>query len=440
MNYSQDILSTILLLILCLLFINSDASLILQQQARPAEFIKWKEVNPLPVNQTLLLVTEDSPNITGNLVYMDYPLYGNSFFLVPFFRKQEQAIQKGAIGIVCYQKSDRRQFGIHASTYGDQLQITAGLISKESYTFFMKNGGKVNVTFLSWDPNPWDVHLNGAGFIIYRAIIFLMFFSATALAIYKLILWKLKRGGYLNIGFICLIMEVLVNSSRSIQGIMAPIYNIYSLRNYDISYTVSFCLTLITGILVIFFWFDVTIDPFEHRRKKCLGIMKIPAIGVISFLIILEISVDISRDFLRFDVVGPLLLGYITLYFLIGVFYFIAGWRILSVKSEGLEEKLDSITKRVVLSGLMNIIAGVTMLLSGNPLSYNPVPYLLVTAFGFISNFFQSLLLISIFNPQSKKERSSKKGQTKTTNSSVGKNDIKMKEVKVTNGSKTPSE
>jgi len=131
--------------------------------------------------------------------------------------------------------------------------------------------------------------------------------------------------------------------------------------------------------------------------------MKIPAIGVISFLILLEISVDISRDFLKFDIIGPLLLGYISLYFLIGIFYFIAGWRILSVKSEGLEAKLERITKRVVLSGVMNIIAGVTMLLSGMPISYNPVPYLVVTAIGFISNFFQSILLISIFTPQSKK-------------------------------------
>jgi len=60
----------------------------------------------------------------------------------------------------------------------ERLTITAGFISKVNYDYFIKSGGggKVNVTFVSWDYNPWDAVYNGFGFIIFRTLIFLMFF------------------------------------------------------------------------------------------------------------------------------------------------------------------------------------------------------------------------------------------------------------------------
>jgi len=222
---------------------------------------------------------------------------------------------------------------------------------------------------------------------------------------YKIIQWRLKRGEFtLSIGLICLFLEVACNAIRAIIGIIAPSYNIYSLPNYDTSMSISFCISLITGILVIFFWFDVTIDPFFHKNGKCLGMMRIPTIAFICFLILLEIITDIARSFIKFDVIMYVLVIYIALYFLIGIFYFIAGWRILAISKDSMvKPKLRSITHRIVWSGVFNIIAGISMLLVTTPLTYLPVPFVLSSGLFYLTVFIQSLILITIFSPASKK-------------------------------------
>jgi hypothetical protein len=288
------------------------------------------------------------------------------------------------------------------------LNITAGFISKASYDYFIKignNGGKVNATFLSWDYNPWDPVFNGIGFIFFRSCIFLMFFGNVVFSCYKIIKWRLKRGEFrISIGLICLFLEVACNSIRAIIGIIAPTYNIYSLPNYDMSMSISFCISLITGILVIFFWFDVTIDPFFHKNGKCLGFMKIPTIAFICFLILLEVVTNIARSFIKFDVIMYVLVIYIALYFLIGIFYFIAGWRILAISKDSMvKPKLRSITHRIVWSGVFNILAGISMVLVTSPFTYLPIPFVLCSYLFYVTVFIQSLILISIFSPSGKK-------------------------------------
>jgi hypothetical protein len=272
----------------------------------------------------------------------------------------------------------------------------------------MKNGGSVNVTLIAWDLNPWNTIFTGSGLIVYQTVFTLLFLGNVALTLYKIFQWKLQRGFSLSIGLICLYMEVAVNSTRVIQQIVAPNFNIYSLPNYESVSSVAFCFTLITGILVIFFWFDLTTDPFFHKSGKCLGIMKIPAIVVISILLLIEILTDLIRNFLMFDALVICLMIYVSLYFLIGIFYFIAGWRILAIsKTSNSKKKLRNITYRIVCSGAANIIAGLAMLSITTPITFMPGPFIILNAIFYLAIFAQSLLLITIFSPGKNPEKSS---------------------------------
>jgi len=276
--------------------------------------------------------------------------------------------------------------------------------------------------FLSWDYNPWEPVFNGIGFIIYRSSIFLMFIGNVVFSCYKIIKWRFIRGELnLSIGLICLFLEVACNSIRAIIGIIAPTYNIYSLPNYDTSMSVSFCISLITGILVIFFWFDVTIDPFFHKNGKCLGFMKIPTIAFICFLILLEVVTSVARSFIKFDVIMYVLVIYIALYLLIGIFYFIAGWRILVISKDSIvKPKLRSITHRIVWSGVFNILAGISMILVTTPLTYSPLPFVMCSGAFYVTVFIQSLILITIFSPSGKKSEENRTPSNSTAKESGG--------------------
>jgi Na+-transporting methylmalonyl-CoA/oxaloacetate decarboxylase gamma subunit len=391
---------SVLIYFICVPFIINEATLILHDH--PVEFVKWVEVIPLP-NYTLSLVGPEEPNVTGKLVYMDFPLYGSKVFLFPFIDEITQLKNRGALGIVTCMVQERKLYGYYSyGNFKDRVQLTAGFINKHSYNYYKQHGPIMNATFISWDHNPWDIVFGNEGFIAYSIILFLLFMINVIYAIYKIIKWRLTRGEFiLAVGLICLFLELLVNIIRAIQAFVSPAYNRYSLPSNDITITSALCLTLITGILVIFFWFDIALNPFYHKSGKCLGTMRIPTIIIISLLLLLELILDTTRSFMKYDVVYIVVGIYLVLYVGLAFFYFIATWRIVVIANESnAKEKLIGITYRIAWSGVASFVAALALLgqflvVVGN----TPLLHVLFHFILAISYFVQSFLLISIFSP-----------------------------------------
>jgi len=250
----------------------------------------------------------------------------------------------------------------------------------------------VNFTFYGWDPNPWDSVFSGAGFKVIQALMIIMFTFNVLLASYQLTLW-IKYNAPLTIGLLCLITELIVNILRVIQVIINPLYNIYNLKLVDILTTITICLALISSILVVFFWLDLTSDPFYHG--KFLGIMRKPALGFIGFSICFELICDFVRISLSF----PYIVIFISAFYLlahgvVSIFYFVAAARIL--KSH-LEERIQRVSYRIIASGICTFFSWVFLILFWTPVATNPIPYAVMWFLLLVTFFLQSYMLIIVF-------------------------------------------
>jgi len=230
-------------------------------------------------------------------------------------------------------------------------------------------------------------------------------------------IYTLRDKFEINIGFSCLVLEWICNLLRVIQSILTPLHNNFRLPFVDILYTLPICLTLITSILIVFFWLDLTSDPFY--QGKFLGVMKIPAIIFVSFLLTIEIVFDCVRAFTTYDFMHLIVGCYIILHLIVVIFNIVAGYRILqSLKrqSDG-KMKLRIIIRRIILSGIVTILGIVIFGLILSPLVNYPIPAMILFFLLFGSFFLQSILLITILKIP--KHRESMSSSDTNNNSSL---------------------
>jgi len=252
------------------------------------------------------------------------------------------------------------------------------------------------VTFMGWDPNPWEIILVGSGYIIYWVLLMILFLFNVCLSSYKIIRWIIIRKGIdLRIGFICLSLECICNIIRVIQMIIMPFYNYYHLTGADILITLPACLTMITALLVVFFWLDLTSDPFY--KGKFLGIMKIPALIFIILCFIFEIVSDILRIYITINLLEAITSFYTIILAIISIFEFVAAWRIFKISKNKMKSKKRIITYRIIWSGVMTMFGVIMLVIFRTPVTEFPINYAIVWFFIYVSFFVQSLLLITIF-------------------------------------------
>jgi len=265
---------------------------------------------------------------------------------------------------------------------------------------------------VSWDRNPYDSVYQSPTFIIYRILLPLMFCLTSSLAGYKIILWISQMKQFkLSIGLVCLCLELVANLIRIISGVVYPSYNCYLIFGVETFISLPVMLTILVAILVIFFWFDVTLDPFFHKQGKCLGILRIPAIVIVTSFIVMEICETVIRDVIQTDIWLYIMAIYLAAHILISIFYFIAAYKILNIAKTSIEErKLIFITKRICLSGGAVLCLAVALLLIYTPATSKPVSYAIVWFIIHMCFFCQSLSLISIFTPPKSKKVSSSSG------------------------------
>jgi len=281
-------------------------------------------------------------------------------------------------------------------------------------------GNRANITFVEWDPNPWEFLFGGPTYITINAITLLMFLVNFLYASYLIMKWVKANGIDWNIGFICLLLESISNLLRVLGMILAPEYSNFILPAVDIIQTFPLCISLIASILIVFFWLDLTSDPFYHG--KFLGTMKVPAFIFICILLVVEISFDILRNInstanlVSFTV---LIAFYMLIHLCVVIFNFVAGYRILkrSKESKGKEnQKLNRIIHRIIYSGVVTLCSNVVMFALVSPIADYPVGLFLTYWLVVFAFFLQSFFLITIFQlPQQKM----KTGQTSSIKNST---------------------
>jgi len=188
-------------------------------------------------------------------------------------------------------------------------------------------------------------------------------------------------------------------------------------------YTIPWCITSVTNMIIVFFWLDLTSYPLYHG--KFMGIMKIPACLYGLGLIVMEIYFDVSRT-LGIEFSGIITPVYATAFLLVVIINFIAAYRILRPFDKTVEtkKKIRKLVYRIVGSGISTLFGCIVLYsfaipgVQDTPIRKGFMWFLLYFFF-----FIQSLLLIMIFKvPKLKKTTgSTKESLSKDTNETKSK-------------------
>jgi len=173
--------------------------------------------------------------------------------------------------------------------------------------------------------------------------------------------------------------------------------------------TLPWCITLVTSILIVFFWLDLTSDPFYHG--KFLGIMKIPAFIFIVICLVLEFTCFILRMLTPIDFFSYVICFYGVSLSLIVIFNFTAAYRVLQPlkKAPETKKKLRRIVYRIIASGIAIAFGVLAFFLFFTPLFYTPAGWLCIYWGVYFNMWLQSALLILIFQVPKKVISSSAK-------------------------------
>jgi len=336
-----------LLLLFNLLFITFSTVTINQF---PFIIVEWSSVGPFP-NQTLPLVPDTAANVTNRLIYMSSPPYNGVICMATLHQSVELLASRGCLGVITYFYDSRAPGFL---VYGAKVDssIPVGFVSLSVTELLVEEEGEFR--FSHWDNNPWDIIMKPPGYTGQWAVLVLLMFFNSCFAGYRIILWLRSGVELSSLGFICLSLEFIANVLRVIQLTLIPYYNTFFLRYADIMYTTPICFTVISSILIVFFWLDLTTDPFYHG--KFLGMMKKPAMVAICLIILLEIISVMIRSLIVVNIINAILGLYIGGHTIVVVFNLVAAKRILNSIKEVGKKKLIKITKRIIYSSISTLL------------------------------------------------------------------------------------
>jgi len=308
--------------------------------------------------------------------------------------------KNGCLGVIS-SPIDYRIPGI--SVYGapKNFPLPLGYMHREVHDYILSSGGVANFTFLNWDPNPWEPINSGPFYTAFCVFLPLLFSINLIFASYRIGIWIYTEEKFpLTVGFICLCLEWICNALRFIQTILNPNRNKFGLPGANVINSIPICFSLICLVIIVFFWLDLTADPFYHG--KLLGVMKIPAIIFIVIIILFEISTDVVRAVFPIYSFGAdvQILTYLIFHSLLVIFCFCASYRILqnAKRSKLQKKKLFRVTYFIIGSGVLNICSTIVFcFVLSDYFLYNIYGNISIWFFLYLFFFGQSLLLIFIF-------------------------------------------
>jgi len=326
-------------------------------------------------------------------VYVESPGTTQSIFYKYFETLVNQLVGLGCNGIIVYMTFPQEPGYIIYDSLIKEFSIPVGLVSNSAFEYIKQSEGTVNMTFKDWNKNAWDNVFTGPGYIMFTLILVVGFLINVGLSSYQIFKWIRSKGFGWEIGLVCLIAELITNVLRAISTLLAPVYNVYGIPDVDITVTVAIAIGVIGSILMVFFWLDLTSDPFYHGQF--LGLMKRPAFIFIGFCIIFEIICDVVRETVPYSTAQLSTGFYASVKAVIALFYYVAAIR-LSKRSK--EKNVNQINRRILGSAIATTTSLVFLLIFiATPVSLYPVGWLVVLFGVYFSYCIDSLLLITIF-------------------------------------------
>jgi len=355
-----------------------------------------------------------SINVTNRLVYLPMATHNSIGYMGPFSNSINSMDARHAIGIISSLKTDRIPGSNSYGPVGANFKLPVGVVPKAAIDF-ARTQKNITIIFYDYDPNPWGELEDGIGYVMYCLCIALLYLFNTIFAGNRLVRWIIvKRGIDDTIGFGCLTLEFICNLMRVIQFFFWGLHNNFGVHHIEMLYTIPFCLTSITSIVIVFFWLDLTSDPLYHG--KFMGIMKIPAFLFILSLIVAEIVVDVIRVIGTTDYASITILFYGSSLLLVVLINYIAAYRILKPFSKTVEtkKKVKKIIYRIIASGAATIFGVIVWFIFIDPrVQFTPAGKGTMWFLLYFFFFVQSLLLIMIFKVP--KPSSSTKDTKETT-------------------------
>jgi hypothetical protein len=339
-----------------------------------------------------------SINVTNRLVYLPMSTHNSIGYMGPFSNLINSMDARHAIGIISSPRSDKTPGSNSYGPVGADFNLPVGVVPKAAIDF-ARTQKNITIIFYDYDPNPWEHLEDGVGYILYSLSIGLLFLFNSVFSGNRLVRWIIvKRGIEYSLGFGCLSLEFLCNFMRVIQIFFWSLHNNYGIHHIEMIYTLPFCLTTITSIIIVFFWLDLTSDPLYHG--KFMGIMKIPAFILILSLIAAEITIDVIRVYGTTDYAMITVIFYGTCLLVVVIVNYIAAYRILKPfsKTEETKKKVRKVIYRILGSGVATIFGVLVFYIFLDArVQFTPAAKGTMWFLQYFFFFLQSLVLITIF-------------------------------------------
>eukprot|EP01125_Pyxidicula_operculata_P005746 TRINITY_DN200_c0_g1_i11.p3 TRINITY_DN200_c0_g1~~TRINITY_DN200_c0_g1_i11.p3 ORF type:complete len:356 (+),score=62.74 TRINITY_DN200_c0_g1_i11:4786-5853(+) len=286
-------------------------------------------------------------------------------------------------------------------------------------TFQDLNVTVANATIVSLDPNEWTAVVSGPSEIFFNSFFGVACSICICLSGFTIYQFISTNTLQFNVATVCILIEIAGNIIR----IPAVVYNPFGLRGYaadEVLLTLHLPFSLITSILMIFFWQDLLNISFSDKVPKFLSDKYfIPAVVICILILSLEVILDIIRTQVYISDIKTttyFLAGLYTILFLIlSIFYFITSYQVykefMGLVSAGGAKFFKMVSVRVIISSIgmfVTVIGGVLQL----TVSDYPGGFYFSWFLIYLSMFIQSVSQITVFATKSRSRSSKSKSAT----------------------------
>jgi hypothetical protein len=302
------------------------------------------------------------------------------------------------------------------------------IVPNPEFLLLSKDHTFIDGQFLEWTPNE-----NFPFFwvsIVIHSLLFLFEILCIIMGIYRLYEKYTLNQLIMNISTVCIGLEIIncllwvIHAILEVLQRSVPFLNMKLGSDSFVAY-ISFIFTLASGILVIFFWIELTSKKLY--RKSFLDKSFWPAVIFITIVaILLSISAILFLTDIDHNIITNITLVILVLMFVISCTYFYAAYRtyIYSRNKETKNQQLfKEISIKIVTSGIvMMIIVLISLLVSTvNSIGLRIILGLVI----FTLVLVRSYLLIDIFSTRKASKNNSSQTDTNNSIQSETKNSIR---------------
>eukprot|EP01125_Pyxidicula_operculata_P002740 TRINITY_DN1257_c0_g1_i6.p1 TRINITY_DN1257_c0_g1~~TRINITY_DN1257_c0_g1_i6.p1 ORF type:complete len:449 (+),score=35.51 TRINITY_DN1257_c0_g1_i6:804-2150(+) len=323
---------------------------------------------PFPTGE-FILYTQDSTNINNGSVVLFSSLksyFGEDIYW-SFDPVEKELMALGVVGVIVRDGISSENPGFEEFPYWDgrcvdnSCTLPIAAVSDKTYIALLSNSYNGTSIFISSiDENPWELVLYNAELLVYTIFFGSLNFSVTAYSLYCIAALIYHRNFHLNVGTVCVVLEMLNNLCRAIATVI-DCYGFQVGLFGNITYTGNFLLTVITSTLVMLFWQDATSAITAKIPRFLSHNMMIAAIALIVFMLALELTNNVIYTFYSVFEIKWRTAAYVVVSFFLALFYFITSYKMIrTLRSLSISSKrkirANIVITKIVVCGLFHVL------------------------------------------------------------------------------------